>query len=247
MTGLGRRTLLAGGAALLANNLLPTFLLAQEAVVAEFQPQADGLPAGWTPLTFRNISRHTRYAIVQEDGRPILRAESEGAASGLIRRVDLDPGTYRHLSWRWKIENTIAKGDERSKAGDDYAARIYVAFRYEPETAGAWERARYGAARLLYGEYPPKHVLNYIWANRLPKGEAIDNAFTDRAKMIAVRSGSAEAGQWLEEERNVYADYRRLFGQEPPRIAGIAVMTDTDNTGERAVAYYDRIVVRRGP
>ena len=62
--------------------------------------------------------------------------------------------------------------------------------------------------------------------------------------MIAVQSGPQEIGRWLGEERNVYEDYRRLFGQEPPRIAGIALMTDTDNTGESAVAYYDQIVLR---
>jgi Protein of unknown function (DUF3047) len=107
-----------------------------------------------------------------------------------------------------------------------------------------WEKTRYGAYKLFYGEYPPQAVINYIWANRLPKGAAIDNAFTDRAKMIAVQSGPQEMGRWLSEERNLYEDYRRLFGQEPPQIAGIAVMTDTDNTGESAVAYYDRITIR---
>ena len=142
------------------------------------------------------------------------------------------------------MENILQKGDERRKEGDDYAARVYVAFQYDPNIATVWERTRYGAYRLLYGEYPPKAVINYIWANRLPRDAAIDNAFTDRAKMIAVRSGPSDVGRWHEEERNVFEDYRRLFGQEPPRIAGIAVMTDTDNTGESAVAYYDRIALR---
>jgi hypothetical protein len=54
-------------------------------------------------------------------------------------------------------------------------------------------------------------------------------------------------GQWLTETRDIYADWRRLFGGEPPRIAGIAVMTDTDDTGERAVAYYDAITLRTAP
>lgn len=207
-------------------------------------PDPEALPDGWKPLTFRNVAAATRYSIVPDGGGFVLKAESRAAASGLYRAVDLAPAAYPILVWRWKVENILQKGDERRKEGDDYAARVYVAFRYDPNVATVWERTRYGTYRLLYGEYPPKAVINYIWANRLPRDAAIDNAFTDRAKMIAVRSGSQEIGRWLEEERNVYEDYRRLFGQEPPRIAGIALMTDTDNTGESAVAYYDRIALR---
>lgn len=207
-------------------------------------PTPEGLPDGWKPLTFKNIAATTRYSIAPDGAGFVLKAESRNAASGLYRAVDLDPKAYPILAWRWKVENILQKGDERKKAGDDYAARIYVAFQYDPEDATLWERTRYGTYRLFYGEYPPKAVVNYIWANRLPKGEAIDNAFTDRAKMIAVRSGPGEIGRWLSEERNMYEDYRRLFGQDPPRIVGVAVMTDTDNTGESVVAYYDAITLR---
>jgi len=202
------------------------------------------LPDKWQPLVFKNIAAKTRYSIVRDGEHYVLKAESHAAASGLIRPLDLDPKVYQVMSWRWKVENILVKGDARRKEGDDYAARIYVAFQYDPETATLWEKTRYGTYKLLYGEYPPKAVLNYIWANRLPEGAAIDNAFTDRAKMIAVQSGPQEIGRWLSEERNLVEDYRRLFGQEPPRIAGVALMTDTDNTGESAVAYYDDILLR---
>lgn len=206
----------------------------------------EGLPDGWNPLVFKNIPATTRYSIVPDGAGFVLKAESRAAASGLYRPVDLAPTAYPLLSWRWKVENVLAKGDERRKEGDDYAARIYVAFQYDADAATLWEKTRYGTYKLFYGEYPPKAVINYIWANRLPKGAAVDNAFTDRAKMIAVRSGPEEIGRWIREERNLYEDYRRLFGQEPPRIAGIALMTDTDNTGESAVAYYDEITLRPG-
>jgi hypothetical protein len=204
----------------------------------------EGVPDGWKPLLFKKIPATTRYSIVRDGDGFVLKAESQASASGLYRPVNLAPTAYPILSWRWKVENVLAKGDERRKEGDDYAARVYVAFQYDPDAATLWEKTRYGTYKLLYGEYPPKAVINYIWANRLPKDAAIDNAFTDRAKMIAVRSGPDEIGRWIREERNVYEDYRRLFGQEPPRIAGVAVMTDTDNTGESAVAYYDEIILR---
>ena len=59
--------------------------------------------------------------------------------------------------------------------------------------------------------------------------------------MFAIRSGDKEAGKWLIDERNIYKDYLQAFGEEPPAILGIAIMTDTDNTGERATAYYGDI------
>ncbi len=207
-------------------------------------PTASGaLPAGWEPLVFKKIPRTTRYTVVREGDGWVLKAESDASASGLYRPLDVDPRAYPRLTWRWKVANVLDKGDARTKAGDDYPARIYVAFRYDPADATTWEKTKYGAYRLLYGDYPPRAVLNYIWDNRLPPGTTLANAYTDRARMIVVRSGSAEVGRWLTETRNVLDDYRRAFGGEPPRIAGIAVMTDTDDTGERAVAWYDAITL----
>ncbi|HEX5530497.1 MAG TPA: DUF3047 domain-containing protein, partial [Methylomirabilota bacterium] len=119
--------------------------------------------------------------------------------------------------------------------------------RYDPASAGAWERARYGAFRLLYGRYPPGLALNYVWESRLPVGTVLDNVYSARAKVVVVRSGAAEAGTWVTETHDIYADYRRIVGGEPPRVEGIALMTDTDDTGERAVAYYDAITLGPAP
>ncbi|PWB46076.1 MAG: hypothetical protein C3F12_08410 [Candidatus Methylomirabilota bacterium] len=215
-------------------------------VVGRFGPSTspEGFPNGWKPLTFRKIPSQTRYTMIREGEHYVVKAESHASASGLYKALDLDPKVYRVISWRWKVENILAKGDARRKEGDDYPARLYVAFQYDARNATLWEKTSYGAYKLIYGEYPPKNVINYIWDSRLPKGTAIDSAYTDRAKMIAVESGAEHVGRWVREERNLYDDYTRLFGKAPPRIAGIALMTDTDNTGEDAVAYYGDIVLQ---
>jgi hypothetical protein len=217
--------------------------------LGDFTPPADPAapPPGWEALTFPRVSRHTRYTVVRDGPGFVLRAESDASASGLYRPLDLDPRVHRVLSWRWKVEGVLARSDPRRKAGDDYTARVYVAFRYDPAGAGAWERARYGAFRLLYGRYPPGLALNYVWESRLPAGTVLDNAYSARAKVVVVRSGAAQAGTWVSETRDIYADYRRIVGGEPPRIEGVALMTDTDDTGERAVAYYDAITLGPGP
>jgi hypothetical protein len=204
-------------------------------------PQADGLPRGWTPLTFKKISRHTRYHLLQQDGAYVVKAEADASASGLIHPLDLDAREYRVLRWRWKAENLLAKADVGRKQGDDYPARIYVAFAYDPARASVGQRIRYEAARILYGQYPPHAGLNYIWEGKAPVGTVVPNVFTDRVRMIVVESGLARIGQWVEYQRDIYDDYRRAFNEEPPRISGIAIMTDTDGTGESAVAYYGDI------
>lgn len=195
-----------------------------------------GLPEGWETLALRKVPRRTEYSWSASE--KAVRAISVASASFLIRRMDHDLKRAPILRWRWKIDRPVPGGDESKKSGDDYAARVYVTFLYTPSRASAGMRLKYGLAKTLYGEYPPHAGINYIWANRLPRGESAPNAYTDRVRMIAVRSGAAEAGRWQAEERDVLADYRLLFGEDPPPATGVALMTDTDNTGSRAEAYF---------
>lgn len=206
---------------------------------------AEGLPEHWEPLTFKKIKRHTRYEwSIQERA---VHAVSSAAASGLTYRLEQEAAKLPILRWRWRVPRAIAKGDEKSKGGDDYAARIYVTFRYDASRVGRGTRFKYGLIKKLYGEYPPHSGINYIWANRLPKGESTPNPYTDRLMMVAVRSGAEEAGQWLSEQRNILEDYRELYKEEPPPLAGIAIMTDTDNTGSEAEAWYADIELSSAP
>jgi hypothetical protein len=211
--------------------------------VDDFQgdPAEDGMPAGWEKLTFEGIPRHTDYRVVEENGSAWLEARADRSASGLVKRLAVDLATHPVLAWRWRIDGTLPKGDARSKDADDYAARLYVSFRYDPGRVGILTRAKYALARRKYGEYPPLHTLNYIWANKLEQGTFIPNAYSERAMMVAVRSGDEKAGQWVAERRNVYEDYVRAFGEEPTPITYVAIMTDTDNTRSAARAAYDDI------
>jgi len=220
-------------------------LQASETVVriGEFSKLAPGasLPPPWEPLSFRNIDKHTRYRLVTNDNRTVLAAQSRQSASGLIRKISIDPKNFPYITWRWKVAHVNPKGDVTRRDGDDYPARIYVTFAYDPDQVGILGRAKFEAARLVYGEPPPMAILNYIWANRASQGLFVPSAFTDRSIMIAVQSGPARAGRWVTEKRNVYADYKKAFGKEPTAITSVALMTDTDNTGETAEAWYGDI------
>lgn len=195
-----------------------------------------GLPAGWEPLDFPKVKARTAYEWSASSAA--LHATAAASASGLIYRHRGAVAEAPVLRWRWKIAGTLPRGDERRKSGDDYAARVYVTFRYEPSRVGLATRLKYGAIKALRGEYPPHNAISYIWANRLAAGESAPSPYTSRVMMVAARSGDAAAGEWRAEERNVLEDYRRLFGSEPPPYAGIALMTDADDTRGSAEAWY---------
>jgi len=188
---------------------------ADELAISRFA--AEGM-AGWERKVFEGL---TDYSLVLENGRTVVKAHSKTTASGLVKEVNLDPQRFRYLKWSWKISATIPNGDEHTKKGDDYAGRVYVIF----------------PGRFFW----QTRAINYIWANRLDKEASLPNAYTANAQMVAVESGNARAGQWISEERDILADYRRLFGEEPRRIGAIAIMTDTDNTGAEATAWYGDI------
>jgi len=205
----------------------------------------NGPPAGWKPLTFKKIKRHTAYTLIRDGDAVVVKAVAESSASGLVRELKINPKEYPVVQWRWKVSNILKKGDVRRKEGDDYPARIYVTFEFDSSKLGFFEKAKYEAIRLLYGQYPPIGAINYIWESKVPNGTMVPNPFTDRVIMIVVESGETKLNQWVSEERNIYGDYKKAFGQDPPMISGVAIMTDTDNTGESATAYYGDILFRK--
>ena len=175
--------------------------------------------AGWEEKVFEG---KTVYETVREDGRTVVRATSRGTASGLYlrRRIDLEKTPI--LRWTWRVDGTLGDIDERTRAGDDYSARVYV-IRAHP--VFLW-RTR---------------AVNYVWASAQAVGETWPNAYTDSSHHVAVRSGDALAGRWVEERRDVRADFRERFGASVRYVDAVAIMTDTDNTGDTAVAYYGDI------
>ena len=216
--------------------------------VGKFSAVSEGaaLPDGWKPLTFKKIEKHTVYTVVKDGDTVSVKAVSEASSSGLTREIRINLKEYPIVQWRWKIANVLKNGDVSKKEGDDYPARIYITFEYDAGKVGFFKKAQYEAVKLLYGQYPPLGAINYIWESKAPKGTVVHNPFTDQVKMIVVESGAAGLNQWVSEERNVYEDYKKAFGGEPPMISGVAIMTDTDNTGETATAYYGDIVFKKG-
>ncbi len=197
----------------------------------------------WKPLTFPKIPLHSIYSIQKEGGKGVLVARSDRSASGIIYNRSFNIYKTPVVKWKWKVSNIFQKGDEKKKSGDDYPLRVYVVFKYDPQKAGTFEQAQYNALKLFYGEYPPHSSLNYIWANKKYPERILPNPFTAKTQMILQQKGAERVGTWIDEKVNALEDYRRAFGVDPPMEASIAVMSDADNTGEKATGYLEYIEV----
>jgi len=173
--------------------------------------------SGWSDKKFKG---KTVYTFVQDGDKSVLKAHSVKAASGLIKKVSIDTKKYPILQWSWKVENLIAKEDLNKKEGDDYAARVYVVF-----PRSFWRM----------------RAITYVWASKAPKESTHPSPYTGNAIVIAAESGSEKIGTWVKEERNIFEDYKKLFGEDPPELGAVALMTDTDDTQEDITAYYGDI------
>lgn len=168
----------------------------------------------------------TDYRLVPGDDTPgmSLRAHCDAGASALYRQKTIDLTRTPIARWQWRVENVHRGLDGTTRAGDDYAARVYMVYR-----PNAWLPWR-------------TYAVNYVWANTQPQGRIWPNAFTDQAMMVALASGEPHvSGRWRTEARDVRADFRDLLGLGIERIQGVALMTDCDNGGGRATAYYRRL------
>lgn len=193
------------------------FCQAAELTIGNFSA---GDLTGWSDKTF---SGKTEYSTVTDGEKKVLKAHSRNAASGLVKKIVLDLKQYPLLRWSWKVEHTLKHEDVTKKTGDDFAARVYVIF---PRTF-FWRM----------------RTISYVWAHKMPKGSSTPSPYTSNAIIVAVESGDEKAGQWISEERNVFDDYRKIFGEDPPPIGGIAIMTDTDDTKDEVNAWYGDISV----
>ena len=199
----------------------------------------------WKPLYFPKIEKYTLYTIESNSLESYLKAESDASASAILYKSEFNVYEYPRGRWRWKAENVYQNGNAKTKSGDDYPLRIYIVFKYDPEKPGFMEKLKYNAAKLIYGEYPPHSSLNYIWANKEHKERIITNVYAEKAKMVLLQKGDSNIGKWFIHDVNIVRDYQEAFGNDPPPIASVAVMNDSDNTGERAISYLDYIELYR--
>lgn len=203
--------------------------------------------SGWQEWSFSRFKNSTRYERIEDSGAVVIKASADRSASGLRHALKVDPAAYPVLTWRWKVNELIASADNTRKHTEDSPVRVLVTFDGAIEKIPFADRLLFDNVYLLTGRRMPYATLVYIWENRVPPNTVIPNLHTSRIKMIVAESGRGNLGRWQRVTRNIVDDYRRAFGEEPGMITSVGIMTDTDNTGLKAEAFYGDIELRRAP
>lgn len=214
--------------------------------VARFSKKLGGgnLPSYWLPYIVLPSKPKTEYRLVHTPRGVALESRAERSASGLYRVMRVDPVRHPQLEWDWKVERLIPGADNDVAHREDSPVRLILAFHGDPQKLDFFERGRMRLAKALSGQELPYATLMYVWSNHHPPDTVIHNPHTSRIRMIVVDSGEARVGDWVRYRRDVAADYRRAFEEEPADVLAVGLMTDTDNTRENVRAWYGDITFR---
>lgn len=207
-------------------------LACAEVTLGKFDPEATGLPSPWQVIRWEPSVPATKYRQVLWDDVEAIEARAESSMALLGRTVDIDLMQTPILCWRWRIDSVVRSADMTRRRGDDYAARIYLAFSLPRDSLSFAERAALSLARGIFGPRLPDGAINYVWDNRHASGTRMPNAYTSRAQMVVQRSGNADAGLWVNERVDVLKDMERTFGTTKGKLQLLALGSDSDNTGE---------------
>jgi hypothetical protein len=187
---------------------------ADRVVIADFSlgTNSAGIPTGWQ---LKEKSGKADLSVVKDDGATALRLRSRDTSFSLQKEVRIDLRQYPLLTWKWKVTSLPAGGDFRKSGTDDQAAQLFVAF-------------------------SKTRAIVYIWDTTAPQGTTGNAAapFFMSIKAVVIRSGAADTGKWITESRNVYDDYKKLFGEEPGPVGGMRIQINSQHTGTSAESYF---------
>jgi Protein of unknown function (DUF3047) len=164
------------------------------------------------------------YGIVEDEGVKALEMKSYNSSFAVQRKINVDLGEYPYISWRWKAIELPKGGDFRKSGKDDQAAQVFVAF-------------------------PGHKSISYIWDTTAPVGSVgtLSIPLVMKVKIIVVTSGEADIGKWVTVTRNVYEDYKRLYGEYPPPAEGLRFQINSQHTKTTACSRLAWLQFKKNP
>ena len=199
-------------------------------------PSADG----WQSLALPG-KKSTRYSWTEKDGRPALEAASERSASIWRKRLDPALDGVGQVSFSWWAQRLIPDASVADIDREDAVARVIFGFGGDTDKLPLRTRMKFELAQALTGEAPPYATLMYVWDSQLPVGTVVVNPRSDRIRKIVVDSGPGHLHRWRDHRRDLAADFRLAFGEEPGPLTSMAVMTDSDNNRASARTWYGAV------
>ena len=173
-------------------------------------------------LTVRKIKKKTKYTLGSNENGNFLKAEAEGQASGLGKEILIDLNKTPFLNITWKVEKDLSGIDEKSKKGHDYAARVFVI-------------KKTGSTALS------NRAINYVFSSNEQIGEHWRSPFTKKSIDYVLSTTNENNNEWVTVKTNVKKDFKKLHDLEVEELNGVAIMSDTDNSKRKSIAYYQNI------
>jgi len=200
-------------------------------------------PQGWKPFALSSTKKSTDYMLVTEDGAVVLRAMAHGAASALAYKVEFDPRQFPTISWRWKVSQGIPDANNADVSKEDSPLRVMIAFEGDTSKLGLKDKIASSVAQTASGQALPYATLMYIWGNKVPVNKVTISGRTSRIRMLALNADDEGVGKWHSFTRNLVDDFKMAFGEDPGKVVGLELLTDTDNTGGDTEAFYGDISI----
>ena len=205
-------------------------------------------PTGWHSYEVRRDVKRTKYAVVRDGERNVLHARAAASATGLRCAVQIDPAQFGHLQFSWRVRDVPGRADVAAAEHDDCPARLILAFGGEDARLPLRDRLFFEQVELFTGQRLPFATLMYVWDGGRHAAESVHrNHRSARIQYLTLESGAQRAGRWLHYQRDVVADYRRVFGEAPGPITGVGVLTDADALKGEMEAWYGDISLSPEP
>lgn len=186
-----------------------------DAVVRVPIPPAESAPRGWK---VKEWNGKADISVVKAPFGNALHLKSSNTSSAVYRDIELNLKEFPVINWRWKVSKLPRGADVRKRSADDQAAQVYVVFPKFPEPINS-------------------RLVGYIWDSSAPAGHAFQSTKSRNTRYVVIRSGQTGLGEWFQEKRNIYDDYRAFFNEEPPKAVRVSIMIDSDDTASSAESF----------
>ena len=170
----------------------------------------------------RGAKNNTIYSLGSNDNGNFLKAVANNAASGLGKEVKIDLNKTPYINITWKIEKELSGIEENTKKGHDFAARVFAI-------------KKTGATPLS------NRAINYVFSSNKNIGFNSPSPYTKKSIDNVLSSTKKNLNEWVTVKSNVKEDFKKFHDLDVNELDGLAIMSDTDNSKMKAVAYFQNI------
>jgi hypothetical protein len=205
--------------------ILAILLIATNLLIAEEVKVFDFTEIELSELQVRKVrgaDNKTLYSIGSNENGNFLKSVANNAASGLGKEIKIDLNKTPFINITWKIEKDLAGIKENTKKGHDYAARVFVI-------------KKTGATPLS------NRAINYVFSSNSEIGLNWPSPYTKKSVDNVLSSTKNNLNEWITVKANVKEDFRRFHNLDVNELDGLAIMSDTDNSKMKSVAYFQNI------